>query len=474
MGDTIVDAAQPARAGGGRPVGWREEASATLQLAWPLILAQLATIAIASTDVLMIGWLGPQQLAAGNLAYSLYFPFLIFGLGVTTAAAPMIARAIGAADPVSVRRTTRQGFWIAAILGAVLFLAMGFGETVLLSIGQEPALAAAAQGYLDIARFLFPAAMLDFTLRHLLAAHGRSRVVLAATLVAAVVNATLNYGLIFGHWGLPEMGLRGAAVASVAVHATQAAILFWIVTRAPEFKKYELFVRFFRPDWPRFWKMWRFGLPIGLTFLAETGLFSFASFMVGWLGAVALAGHAVALQLAAIAFMVPLGLSQATTIRVGLAFGRGDRVGAARAATVSLLLALAFMSSTAALFLLAPELLISAFLDPDDPRNAAAREAAAMFLVVAALFQLVDGAQVVGGAALRGLSDMTAPAVIAVLGYWAAGAPISYFFGHGVGWGGVGVWLGLAAGLGVAAVVMNVRLQLLLSPERFAARAARA
>jgi MATE family multidrug resistance protein len=218
-----------------------------------------------------------------------------------------------------------------------------------------------------------------------------------------------------------------------------------------------MFHNFFHADWPRFFELLRVGIPIGFMRLAEVLLFTSAALLQGWLGEDQVAAHAVALQLTSISFMVPLGLSQATTVRVGLAYGERNREGIRLAGWTSLAITLVFMSTTCALFLLAPGPLVGLFLDPANPDNFHAIQLATSYMVVAGLFQLFDGTQVTMSAALRGLSDTNVPLIIAFLGYWAVGFPISYFLAFPVGAGGVGVWVGLAAGLAAVGIVLTIR-----------------
>jgi len=441
-------------------VSWGGEVRATILLAWPLVIAQLATMALHTTDVIMMGWLGPQFLAGGTLATTFLYPFLMFGFGVLIAVSPMIAQAIGARQYRSVRRTTRQGLWVGLLLAALTIPLVLQAEWVFLRLGQAPENAALAQSYLNYAVWLFIPALLFGVLRGLVSAHGHTAIILWITIAGIFVNAAGNYVLMFGHFGFPRLELRGAGITTAFVHALMSALLLLYVVTHPRLKRYAILMRFWKPDWTRFIGIWRLGAPIGAMMTAEVSLFTAAAMLMGWLGTDELAAHAVALQLAAIAFMVPLGISQATTIRVGLAHGRCHKHDIAKAGWVSICLATGFMVSTCLLFWLAPELLIHRFLDPGRPENAVPIRLAIGYLGIAALFQLVDGAQVAAAAALRGISDTTVPMVIAVLGYWACGLPIAWYLGFSAGLEGIGIWLGLASGLAFAAVTLIARFAL--------------
>jgi MATE family multidrug resistance protein len=439
---------------------WRKEAGATLALAWPLILAQLAHMALQTTDVIMMGWLGAEALAGGTLASALLHPVLLFGLGTVSAVAPLVAQARGARDFRSVRRTTRQGLWVSVVLAALLIPVLLQIRAILVLAGQAPETAALAEAYMRFAAWHLLPSLMFFTLRAFLSAHEDTRIILLITLVAIVVNAAGNYVLMFGHFGFPRMELAGAGLSTTIVSTLSLMFAAGYVLRHRRYGRYALLVRFWKADWPRFWRIVRIGSPIGLTMLAETGMFTGAALFMGWLGTDELAAHAIALQCAALAFMVPMGLSMATTVRVGLAFGRRDREGVGRAGWTSLGLGVGFMGSTALLFMLAPELLVSAFLDPADAGSARAFALAVTYLGVAALFQLVDGAQVVSAAALRGLNDTGIPMVLAVTGYWLFGLPVAYMAAFVAGLGGIGVWYGLAGGLAFVAVLLTLRFAL--------------
>jgi MATE family multidrug resistance protein len=265
---------------------------------------------------------------------------------------------------------------------------------------------------------------------------------------------------MFGNLGLPKLELIGAGLSTTFVNCAMFAGLLGYVLTHRRYRRYHLLARFWRPDWPRFREVFRIGVPIGLTMMAEIGMFSSASVLMGLLGSNELAAHAVALQCASNSFMVPLGLSQATTVRVGLAYGAGRAAGVRRAGWASLALTLLFMSTTCALFLFGPRAVVGLFLDPSAPQNQAALGLAATYLGVAGLFQLFDGTQVIAAAALRGLSDTRVPMLLAIAGYWLCGMPVAYLLGFPLGLRGVGVWLGLAVGLAVVAIVLTTRFAL--------------
>ncbi|HEX8402342.1 MAG TPA: MATE family efflux transporter [Allosphingosinicella sp.] len=443
------------------PPAWRVEAWATLLLAYPMVLTNLAQSLIHATDIVLLGRVGPEALAAAALGVNLYIFCLIFGMGLMTAAAPMIARERGA-RPHSVRdvrRTVRQGMWTAVLIALPMWALLWNTKAILILLGQDPALAEGAQSFVRHLMWALLPAFLYLVLRNFLAALERPLWALVVAVAAVVFNAMVNTCLIFGveAIGLPPLGLVGAGIGSAFTVALEFLGIALVVTRHPRFRRYRLFGRFWRADWPRFREFWRLGLPIAVTLTLEVGVFNAAVFLMGLIGTESLAAHQIAIQIAALSFMVPMGLAQAVTVRVGHALGRGDAAGIARAGWTSFIMGVGFMSCMALLLWFMPRSLVSIFLDTADPRNAPVIALAVVFLGLAALFQIADGAQAVGAGMLRGLHDTTIPMYYALFGYWVIGMGTAVGLGFGLGWEGVGIWSGLAAGLAAVAVMMLVR-----------------
>ncbi len=436
---------------------WIEEAGAMLSLAWPLILSQVAQIAFFTTDIIMMGWLGPDSLAGISLATALLNPFLIGGFGVVSATAPMVSQALGAREFKSVRRTVRQGLWVALLVAGLIIPIAVSAEWIFLLLGQPEKPSALAASYLDIASISAIPALSYMVLRLFISSKGKTGAILAITLISVALNVVFNYVLIFGKCGFPAMGIVGAALATMITNWLMLFMGMVYASKHPKFRRHHVFARFFKPDWPRFFEFLHIGWPIGLTSIAEAGFFGFAVILMGWIGTEAVAAHAIAAQYASISFMVPLGLSQATTIRVGHAKGARDPARVGRAGWSSLVIALLFMSCAFMLFVSMPRSLVGLFLDASRPENANIIVLAASYLVVAGLFQLFDGAQVSLTAALRGLSDTRVPMIVAMIGYWLVGVIVAYVCGFVIGWNGVGVWIGLAVGLAFNAVVLAIR-----------------
>jgi MATE family multidrug resistance protein len=448
---------------------WAQEAFASLALSWPLILTNAAQTAMTATDVLVMGRLGAKALAAGALGVNLYFAFLIFGFGVVSAAAPMIAREVGARrhSVREVRRTVQQGLWSALAVSVPIWIVLWQCEAILHLMGQDASLAADGASYMRTMQWSILPFLMFIVLRFFLAALERPLWALAAGGLAVLINAIANWALVFGHLGLPALGLAGSGLASTIANTIAVLLLALVLVTDRGLRRYRLFGRVWQADWRRFRELWRLGLPIAWTLTFEVTIFNAAAFLMGLISATALAAHAIAIQIASIAFMVPLGLGQAAIVRVGRAFGAKDREGIARAGWTAFLLGIAVMISTALLMLLAPRLLIGAFIDLGDPANAEVIALGVSFLAFAALFQIADGAQAVGSGMLRGLHDTRVPMLIAAFGYWGVGLPLGIVLAFHFAWGGAGIWFGLASGLFTVAGLMLARW---LRRERFLAR----
>lgn len=433
-----------------------EHAAALLRLGLPLIGSNLAYFAIGLTDALMLGWYDVTALAAVTLANSLYFVLFLMGAGFAWALMPIVAAAAAAGDGAQVRLLTRVGLGLAALYGLLMLGPQLASARLFLALGQDPAVSALAQAYLRIAAWAMIPALMVTVLRALLSALELTPMILWATLGAAALNGLLNNALIFGRWGAPELGVAGAAIATVASAALSLLVLLvYVLWKRPE---YRLLHRFWRVDEVRAWvRVLRLGLPIGLTSLAESGLFSLSAVMVGWLGALELAAHGIALQLASAAFMPHLGLSQAATVRAGQAAGRRDEGALRRGGGAAVLVSVAMTAATVTIFLTIPEALIGLFLDPGEPARAELLAVGVALLAMAALFNLMDGMQVVALGLLRGVQDTGVPMILAAISYWLVGLPVGATLGFALGWGAVGVWLGLVVGLASAAALLMRR-----------------
>ena len=432
-----------------------DELRAMLTLAWPLVLANLTQQAIQATDVLMMGRLGAAQLAGAILALNLTFTFNLLLLGLLTASSPMMARALGQRSNAvrDVRRTFRAGLWLLMLAMPPYWLLLWHVGAIMRAFGQSAELAVIGQTFLRAYMWSTAPWLLFQLLRNFVAALERPQSVLWLSLGGIALNALLSWSLIFGHFGVPALGIVGGGIGSSLSWLAMCGALALVVRTDRRFRRFHLFGRFWRFDGERVRAMVRLGWPIGLTMALEMGVFALATYFMGWIGAPAVAAHAVALQIAALTFMVPLGLGQAATVRVGLALGRGDQGGVSRAGWTAWLLGVGFMGLMALAMWLAPRWLVTLFLT-DIPANTLVIALAVSFLKVAAAFQLVDAAQVIGAGMLRGLHDTRWPLLFALFGYWGVGLGIGAWLAFSRDWQGVGIWTGLASGLAVVAVLM--------------------
>lgn len=430
-------------------------ARAVTTLGLPLVGGHLAQIAIGVTDTVMLGWYGVDALAAVTLASSYFFVLFLMGAGFAFAVMPMVATFDAEDDEISIRRVTRMGLWLSLAYAVVIMPFMIWSEALLLLMGQTETVAADAQNYLRIAGYgMFPW-LVAMVVKSYLAALERTQVVFWIAVLATLCNGLINYALIFGNWGAPELGIAGAATASLV---TQAIGMVGIVAYALYvLPHHQLFVRFWKADWEMLSRVFRLGVPIGFTGLSETGLFAATAVMMGWLGTVPLAAHGIALQCASITFMLHLGISNVATIRAGNAYGRGDRDHLARGARVVFIMSLITAVLTSVVFLVWPEPLVLVFMQSSEPARDQIVAIGVGLLAMAALFQLVDGAQAIALGLLRGVQDTTVPMVIAAISYWVVGMPCSYIFGFVLGYDGIGVWMGLVLGLACAAILLSAR-----------------
>lgn len=438
---------------------FRAELGATLRLAGPLALANMLQMAVFATDVMFVARLGQEALAASSLAVAIV-ALLMMGInGVTGAVAPLIAAEIGRKrnSVREVRRSLRMALWLAMGLGLLAIGLCFLGESLMLATGQDPAVAEISGRFIRVLAVAILPMGIANVLRTFVSALGRPVFATVITAVSIAVNVAGNWIFVFGHLGAPRLELEGSALSSIITASATVGAYVMAIRLDPRLRRFHAFGRFWRPEWTRLGQMLALGLPISATLIAEGGLFSGAAFLMGRVGEAELAAHTVALQIAAFAFQVPFGIGQAATIRVGYHFGAGDRAAIARAGWAAIAIGMVFMCASASAMLLMPRAILSAYVAVDAPANAVMVRLALQYLFVAAVFQLVDGLQAVAAGVLRGIQDTRVPMVIAIVGYWLAGFVTSVTLGLFTGLGGLGVWIGLAVGLTVAAVLLLVR-----------------
>lgn len=424
-------------------------------LALPLSLAQLAHSGMGFVDTLFVGRLGPSALAGLALGSTVYFTIFNVLMAVLLAVAPLVAQAVGAGRNREPGRVAGQALLLAlglAVPGAVLFLS---AEPILLLAGLPESSVTLAGAYLRAITPGLPFALGFVALRGMLEGHGDARPILIMALAGVGLNVFLNDMLIFGRYGLPPFGVTGVGLTTAAVYTLMFAGATWLVRR--KYREQAVFAHMLRFDPERLREILRVGWPISAMLGLEVSAFSVTTFVLGGFGDAVLAGHQIAMQSSSMAFMIPLGIATATGVLVGQAAGRRDPHGVRRAGSMGIALAALFMCLTALLFWLAPRVVIGLFVDLDSPGNLTLVQHATTFLAIAAMFQIVDGMQVTAQGALRGLKDTRVPMLLTLVAYWCVGIASGLLLTFVAGVGPRGMWFGLVAGLGVAALLLVVR-----------------
>jgi multidrug resistance protein, MATE family len=436
------------------------ELAETLKLAVPLALTQLGQIAMMTTDLAFIGRLGDGAVAAAALAHTIFFVSFTVGMGLVSAVSPLAAQAYGARNPHRVRRSLRVGLW-AAFLISLPVMALPFrGEQILLALGQSPVGARLAQQYLfGLAWSILPG-LWFLSIRGFMSAINRPEPILWITLAAIPANALLVYLLLYGEWGLPRLELFGAGLATSIINFAMFLAGLWFAARRRPFRKYHVLGHIWRIDWPLMRQLVVLGAPISIAFLLEYGLFGAAALLMGLISTTALAAHQIALQIAAILFMVPFGIGMAATVRVGHAVGRRDAPAIRRAGFIATCLGIGFMSVMTLVVILERFAIAQIFLGE---ATDAAAELTATLLLVGATFFIADGIQTIAAGSLRGMNDTRVPLVFATISYWLIGFPFACGLGFWTPLGAVGVWIGLSCGTFVYAALLLLRFRLLAS-----------
>lgn len=441
------------------PIRLMSELKASIKLGSPLILTNLAQVALLTTNLIFIGRLGKTELAAGSLAASLYHAFMIFSLGLVSATIPMLATSLGKSrnNFAEIQKIIRHGFLTAFIICLPFLVVLWNADKLLLTLGQNPDTVEIAIDYIHIMMWSLLPYLGYIVLRSLLAALEKPMWTLLVAFGGFFINAFLGWLFIFGNWGMPALGIAGAGVAITLTNILMFGSMLLLIHKHSSFNKYQIFNNFWQWSPAYLAEMWKLGLPIAVTFTLETLVFYAAVIMMGLIGDTSLAAHAIAMQISSVSYMIPLGFGQVATIRVGLAMGRAQPKDAVQAGWVSYGLGVGFMAIAAGVMLFNPEVLIAFFIDANAPENRAVIITSVQFLFFAALFQLADGAQAVAAGMLRGFYDTRTPMVLALIGYWLLGVPIGAFLAFGVGMEGVGIWIGFVTGLSVVAVLLTLR-----------------
>jgi len=429
----------------------------TIRLAAPMALIQLGQIAMMTTDLALIGRISEVAVAAAALASTVYFVSFTFGLGVVSAVTPLAAQAFGARDPHRVRRALRVGLWAGLLISLPMMTFPLFGEKILLLLGQAPMPARLAQQYLFGLVWGATPALWLIAMRGFMGALDRPEPVLWITLVAIPANLLLVYVLINGTFGLPQLGLFGAGLATTTVNCGMFLAGLWFAAYRRPFSKYHVLAHIWRIDWAMMRQLIAIGAPISVALLMEYGLFSSAALLTGLISTTALAAHQIALQVTAILFMVPLGIGMAATVRVGHAAGRNDLAGVKRAGLVAGLLGIGLGVAVTAAVIFGRFAIARLFLGHTAEDAAATIDLAAKLLLVGTTLFVTDGLQGIAAGALRGLKDTRMPLLFAFIGYWLVGFPAAWALAFRGQLGAVGVWIGLSLGTAVYATLLTLR-----------------
>jgi MATE family multidrug resistance protein len=451
--------------------GTRAEMRATLALATPLAIANLAQMAMGVTNTIMVGHLGAVPLAAAGLGGMLFFTFGVILQGIPFAVAPLAAHALGAGDRTAAGRIAGSGLALALLLALPFVAVLVRLDRLLAVLGYDPLLADDIGHYLRALAWGAPAFLGLAVLRSLLAALSYARAQMVVLLACVAGNAILNWVLIWGHLGMPALGMAGSGYASAANQWLMLVGLAVIARIMPRAAALHMWRNMFAASRAQMASILRLGLPIGALRGIEVGLFATTGVLMGLLGAAALGAHQLVINCASISFMVPLGLSQAATVRVAHALGAGRPDAARRAGFVAIALGIGVMAAAALVLLAVPGPIVAAYLDTGDPKNHATVAIARHLIVIAALFQVFDGIQVIAAGALRGYKDTLIPMLLATGGYWGVGFAGGWLFAFRLGYGPAGLWWGLALGLAAVALLLTLRLRLLAPAPRRSARA---
>jgi MATE family multidrug resistance protein len=428
------------------------ELGATFRLALPIVVVQVGMQIMGAVDTIMVGRVSASDLAGVALGNMYFFGVSIFGMGVLMALDPIVAQAVGARDEPAIARGVQRGFVLAGLLTVLACLLLLPAEPVFRALRQPADVVPIAAGY---ALVMIPGVLGFYgfvVIRQTLQAMRRLRPIVLTIVVANLANVFFNWTFIFGHLGVPRMGAVGSAWAT-----SLSRTLMMLMLLALGWRELRAYVRPWRADslaWTPIWRMVRLGVPIGTQFQLEFGAFGVVALLMGWLGTVEMAAHQVALNLASVTFMVPLGVSAAAAVLVGQAVGRGDAVEARRGAWSALLLGAGFMAVSGAMMLSIPALFAELYTT-----QTAVAALAAVLIPLAGLFQIFDGLQVVAIGVLRGIGDTRGPMLINVLGFWLVGIPTSFYLGFRLDGGPRGLWWGLVVGLGIVALVLLLRVR---------------
>jgi MATE family multidrug resistance protein len=432
-------------------------------LAIPLASAQVAQAATGFVDTVMMGWLGQQTLAAGGLAATTFTTLLVTATGIVVGVSPLVAEAYGANNNRKIQQFTGQGLWLSLLVAIPIMFLLGHMDVLMTKLGQAEAIATLAKTYLDVMVWGFFPALTFAMLKSVVSSLSQPRAITVIVIAGTLFNAFGNYVLGFGKLGFPALGLAGIAWASNMSQWLMLLCMVVYITRHGQIKTYRLFQNLVKFEPRIFREMIWVGFPISISFALEVGLFTVTTYLMGIVGTEVLAAHQIVFQTIAVIFMVPLGMSLGTTIRVAQWNGQQNIEGVKRATYVNMFLAATFMTVMAIALLVFPRQVISLYLDVNNPDNGRAISLVSSMSIVAALSQILDGVQTTAAGALRGLKDTRIPMLLSFIAFWAIGLTSGYWLGFYFGFGGIGLWLGQLIGVAASAGVFVWRFQILMS-----------
>ena len=434
----------------------------TLKLAYPVVIGQLGHMMLGVVDSLMVGQLGAVPLAAASLVNGLILLIIVLGIGMSVALTPLVAIAKGSGNHDQCGIILRQGLLVNLVFSILLVLVVYFFADIIYYLNQPYEVAVLAESYLKILSFSIIPFMMFQTYKQFIEGLSFTKPAMIILILANIVNAFGNWILIFGNLGMPKLELDGAGFSTLLTRISIAVAIFIYVKYSKQIKQYDPTLRFRSINWSVIKKILDLGIPGGFQMFFEVGGFAFAAVMIGWIGAKELAAHQIAINLASITFMVGLGISIAATIRVGNYLGKKDLIGIKNAGYSALFIVAIIMGSFGIMFIILRNFLPTLYIE--DP---VVIEIASSLIIIAALFQVVDGLQVVGIGLLRGLTDLKAPMVIAFIAYWIIGLPVAYLLGFTFEFGVEGVWISFVVGLSIAAIFFIKRFQRFLKVTEF-------
>ncbi|WP_299821687.1 MATE family efflux transporter [uncultured Pontibacter sp.] len=435
---------------------YKEHFSKNFTLAYPVVLSQLGHIMVSVFDSLMVGRIGTLPLAAASLGNSIFMITMVFGMGVSFSLTPLIAAADGRKNYTRISLLLLNGLVSNVLLGVLLFIAGYFLSPYISYLNQPEEVVKLAIPYLNILFLSMVPLMVFQAFRQFAEGLSLTKQAMYITLVANTLNIILNYILIYGKFGFEPMGLVGAGWATLISRVVMALMMAGYVLFAKRFEIFRHFLRLRHFSFLHVYRIFKLGLPISGQMIFEMGAFSFSAIMIGWLGAKQLAAHQIAINVASVTYMMASGIAAAATIRVGNQKGMGNFRGMRVAGLSSFAMGALFMMASGLLMVAAKDFIPMLYIN--DPEVI---QLASTLLIIAALFQISDGVQVVGLGALRGLEDVRIPSLISLVAYWVIGLPVGYLLCFKLGFGVNGVWMGLLVGLSVAAILLFVRFKAL-------------